>query len=228
MGILIEKATAIETTYLRAGTLPQSYGEQAQQPLRQYVDVRLDFDNVRLDPDRLTENSNRSKRRQEQQWEDLNEISKVDRTARLARYIKSLNETHCRSGVPHTGTQTAPDNLCLSHCGFSVEMDTRRTLLVGARYRPSHHRNCYFPYRRSRHSERWLNPTGSASDAAAEGRHQPSTMRRRFGSQPSGAHIRSRTTYIWKPVLDRASPGFERIPIGVHQNSHVEIRKSWL
>lgn len=42
--LVIEEADAIETTYLRAATLPQPYNMRAQQQLRQYVDARINLD----------------------------------------------------------------------------------------------------------------------------------------------------------------------------------------
>ena len=90
--LLIEEATAIETAYLRAGTLPPSYREQSQQLLQQYVKGRIDFDNAGLDSGQLTEAANRSKTIQEQLWDGVTELAKVDRTAILATYINSLNE----------------------------------------------------------------------------------------------------------------------------------------
>jgi hypothetical protein len=91
--LLVEETNAIGTTYLRAGTLPQSYRNQAQQLLRQYVDVRIDSDNAGLDRDRLTEASTRANALQEQLWEGVVEVSQNDRTAVVATYINALNET---------------------------------------------------------------------------------------------------------------------------------------
>src|SRR5580698_4313365 len=42
--LVIEEADAIETTYLRAATLPQPFNTRAQQQLRQYVDARINLD----------------------------------------------------------------------------------------------------------------------------------------------------------------------------------------
>lgn len=44
--LLIDEANAIGATYLRAATLARPNRDQAQQLLRQYVDARLDLDNV--------------------------------------------------------------------------------------------------------------------------------------------------------------------------------------
>lgn len=91
--LLIEEATAIGTTYLRAGMLPQPYREQSQQLLRQYVSNRIDFDNAGLHSGRLIEVSNRSETIQKQLWGNVTEAAKADRTAIIAIYISSLNET---------------------------------------------------------------------------------------------------------------------------------------
>jgi hypothetical protein len=90
--LLIEEANAIETTYLRAGTLAEPNREQARQLLRQYVDTRLDFDGAGLDSSRAEEAANRAKGIQERLWEGVVEITKTDRTAVSAAYMSSLNQ----------------------------------------------------------------------------------------------------------------------------------------
>lgn len=91
--LLVEEATAIGTTYLRAGMLPQPYREQSQQLLRQYVSNRIELDKTGLDSRRLIEVSNRSIAIQNQLWESVTEAAKADRTVIVAIYIGSLNET---------------------------------------------------------------------------------------------------------------------------------------
>jgi hypothetical protein len=91
--LLVEESTAIGTTYLRAGMLPQPYRDQSQQLLRQYVSNRIEFDNAGLDSGRLTYVSNRSIAIQEQLWKGVTEAAKADRSAIIAIYISSLNET---------------------------------------------------------------------------------------------------------------------------------------
>lgn len=90
--LLIEEAVAIESTYLRAGTLSEPYRGQAQQLLRQYVDARLDLDDAGLDSGRVAEASKRAKGILDQLWEDLIEVTKNDRSAVAATYVNSLNE----------------------------------------------------------------------------------------------------------------------------------------
>lgn len=64
--LLIDEANAIGTAYLRAGTLPPSNRDRAQQLLRQYVDTRLDFDGEGSDAARLSQATDRAKRLQGQ------------------------------------------------------------------------------------------------------------------------------------------------------------------
>lgn len=91
--LLIEEAISIGTTYLRAGTLPQTYREHSQRLLREYADARLDLGNAGLDSTRLDETTDRSKRIQEELWRDAAAVSQIDRTPVTAVYIESLNET---------------------------------------------------------------------------------------------------------------------------------------
>lgn len=91
--LLIEEAVSIGTTYLRAGTLPQTYRQHSQRLLREYADARLDLGNADLDSARFDETTNRSKRIQEELWRDAEAVSQIDRTPVTAVYIESLNET---------------------------------------------------------------------------------------------------------------------------------------
>lgn len=91
--LLIEEAVSIGTTYLRAGTLPQTYREHSQRLLREYADARLDLGNAGLDSARVSETTVRSKRIQEELWRDAAAVSQIDRTAVTAVYVESLNET---------------------------------------------------------------------------------------------------------------------------------------
>jgi Protein of unknown function (DUF4239) len=90
--LVIEEADAIETTYLRASTLPQPYNARAQQHLRQYVEARLNLDAAGVNADRLAQASRQAQRIQEELWEDVTELTKTDRSAIMASYMSSLNE----------------------------------------------------------------------------------------------------------------------------------------
>jgi hypothetical protein len=91
--LLIEEADAIETTYLRATTLPQPYSIHAQQLLREYVDARLALDAAGFDSGKLGEASTRAKQIQAEMWKDVTELTKTDRSPIMASYMSSLNET---------------------------------------------------------------------------------------------------------------------------------------
>ena len=90
--MVVEEATSIGTTYLRASTLPQPYRDHSRELLRQYVDTRLELDNAGVDESRFNEAVSRAKRLQEDLWLDAATVSKNDRTAITAVYLNSLNE----------------------------------------------------------------------------------------------------------------------------------------
>ena len=89
--LMVEEATSIGTTYLRAGTLPQPYRDHSKQLLREYVDTRLELDNA--DANRVSQTLSQSKRLQEELWFDAAAVAQNDRTAVTAAYLNSLNET---------------------------------------------------------------------------------------------------------------------------------------
>ncbi len=91
--LLIEEAVSIGTAYLRADTLPQPYRDHSRSLFRNYVDTRLDLDNAALNLTRFNEASSRSKRIQEELWNDATAITQTDRSAVTAIYLNSLNET---------------------------------------------------------------------------------------------------------------------------------------
>jgi len=91
--LLVEEAISIGTTYLRASTLPQPYRDHSKQLLREYVDTRLELDNVGVDASRFNEAVSRAKRLQEDLWLDAVTVAQNDRTAVTGVYLNSLNET---------------------------------------------------------------------------------------------------------------------------------------
>jgi hypothetical protein len=90
--LLVDEVVSIGTTYLRASTVAQPYGDQSQQLLREYVAARLDLDNAGLDETQFDAAATRSKRIQEQLWDDVIALTQVDRSAVATAYITSLNE----------------------------------------------------------------------------------------------------------------------------------------
>ena len=91
--LLVEEATSIGTTYLRADTLPQPYRDNAHDLLRKYVEARLDYDNAGGDTARSTEAMNRSTQIQSQLWGGAAALAQTDRSGVMAIYVNSLNET---------------------------------------------------------------------------------------------------------------------------------------
>jgi hypothetical protein len=90
--LFVDEANAIGTTYLRAGTLPQPYRNQAQQLLRKYVDERLEFDSAGLNQSRATRALIRARQIQEQLWQGLIEVNKQGPSVATVAYMNSLNE----------------------------------------------------------------------------------------------------------------------------------------
>jgi hypothetical protein len=91
--LLVEEAISIETTYLRAGTLPQPYRDHSKGLLKEYVDARLALDSAIGDEARFEEALKHSERVGEELWADAVAVAQNDRTAITATYINSLNET---------------------------------------------------------------------------------------------------------------------------------------
>jgi len=91
--LLVEEAVSIGTTYLRSATLPQPFRDHSRQLLREYVDTRLELDNVVSDASQNNGALNRTKHLQENLWLDAATVAQNDRSAIAAVYIGSLNET---------------------------------------------------------------------------------------------------------------------------------------
>jgi hypothetical protein len=91
--LLVEEATTIGTTYLRASTLPQPHRDHSRQLLREYVDTRLELNGADVNTSRFNEAVSRAKRLQEALWLDAVTVAQNDRSAVTAVYISSLNET---------------------------------------------------------------------------------------------------------------------------------------
>ena len=90
--LLVEESVSIGTTYLRTSTLPEPYRSHSRSLLRDYVDARVELDDVGLDVPHSAAATNRSKDVQEQLWLDASAVTQIDRSAVTAGYITSLNE----------------------------------------------------------------------------------------------------------------------------------------
>ena len=91
--LLIDEGISISTMYRNAATLPQPYRDHSRALLKQYVDARLDLDNVANDAVRFAEVSKRTKQIQDQLWSEEFSLSQSDRSAVAASYMAALNET---------------------------------------------------------------------------------------------------------------------------------------
>jgi hypothetical protein len=87
--LVVEEAISIDTTYLRANTLPQPYRDHARQLIREYVDTRLDL----VDEDRFDDVASKARKLQEDLWLDASAVAQNDRSAITSLYLNSLNET---------------------------------------------------------------------------------------------------------------------------------------
>ena len=93
--LLVEEAVSIGTTYLRAATLPPPYRDHSRQLLREYVDTRLELDNVGVEAGRYNDDDglHHAKHLQEDLWLDAAKVAQNDRSAITGLYVNSLNET---------------------------------------------------------------------------------------------------------------------------------------
>jgi hypothetical protein len=86
--LVIAEANAIGTTYLRAGYLPEPYGSESRQLLREYVDLRLDA----LEPGRTAAAIAESEGVQDELWVLAEEVARQNPVATVSIYLTSLNE----------------------------------------------------------------------------------------------------------------------------------------
>jgi hypothetical protein len=86
--ILLSEANAIGTTYLRAAMLPQPMRTEAQDLLREYVDVRLEA----VQPGKLDQAIAKSEELQNRLWSIAVAATEKDRTPITALFVVSLNE----------------------------------------------------------------------------------------------------------------------------------------
>jgi hypothetical protein len=89
-GLVLEEANAIGTTYLRAGYLPQPYGEESRALLREYVPLRINV----ADQQQLAANFARSTEIHVELWAIAEELARdTPESDLLGLYIETLNET---------------------------------------------------------------------------------------------------------------------------------------
>lgn len=90
--LIIDEAVSIARMYRYAGVLQEPFRDHSRQLLRQYVDARLDLDSASAEASQLAEASSRSKRIQEQLWDDELALAQLDRSALVTTYLNAMNE----------------------------------------------------------------------------------------------------------------------------------------
>ena len=87
--LVVEEANAIGTAYLRAGYLPEPYGEQSRVLLREYTPLRV----ATTDTERLAANIGRSEQIHEELWAIVEELVRTTENSDvLALYIDTVNQ----------------------------------------------------------------------------------------------------------------------------------------
>jgi hypothetical protein len=89
-GMVLEEANAIETTFLRAGYLPEPANEELRELLRQYLPLRI----ATNDRAQLQANIERSVELHAEMWAIAEEVARrTDSQDLVALFLESLNET---------------------------------------------------------------------------------------------------------------------------------------
>jgi hypothetical protein len=86
--VLLSEANAIGTTYLRAAMLPEPMRTEAQNLLREYVDVRIEA----VQPGKLDQAITQSEELHTRLWSVAVAATEKDRSPITALYVQSLNE----------------------------------------------------------------------------------------------------------------------------------------
>ena len=86
--VLLSEANAIGTTYLRAAMLPEPMRTEAQNLLREYVDVRLEA----IQPGKLEQAILKSEELQNRLWSVAVAATEKDRSPITGLFVQSLNE----------------------------------------------------------------------------------------------------------------------------------------
>ena len=86
--VLLSEANAIGTTYLRSAMLPEPMRTEAQNLLREYVDVRLEA----VKPGKLEEGLRRSEELHNRLWSLAVAATERDRSPITGLFVQSLNE----------------------------------------------------------------------------------------------------------------------------------------
>ena len=92
-GLVVQEASAVGTTYLRASLLPEAHQSPVKDLLRRYVDVRLQYWPLVDDPAQFAAGKRLIDDLQTQLWKHATEAAKEAPNDITATFIESLNET---------------------------------------------------------------------------------------------------------------------------------------
>jgi hypothetical protein len=132
--LVVSEANAIGTTYLRAGYLPETYGVETRQLLREYVDLRIKA----LDLSATAEAIARSEQIHDELWLLAEEVAKGDPGPTIALYLSSLNEVidmHTERTSAELGYRVPP---VIVHGLYVVAVLTMILIGVHDSYREKH------------------------------------------------------------------------------------------
>ena len=90
--LVVKEANAIETTWLRAGLLPETRRDEARRLLSDFVDVRLRTHTLARDPIQLVEGLRRSAEIESKLWQHAEASAREAPTAVTATFIATLNQ----------------------------------------------------------------------------------------------------------------------------------------
>ena len=90
--LVVKEANAIETTWLRAGLLPEAHRDEARRLLSDFVDVRLRAHTLARDPIQLIEGLRRSAEIESKLWQHAEASASEAPTAVTATFIATVNQ----------------------------------------------------------------------------------------------------------------------------------------
>ena len=91
--LVVDEADAIETTSLRAQTLPEPFRGKVLELLREYVDARLAYSSAGKGSEELDETLARTKKLQDRIWEQSLAVAQQKDSPINSIFLQSINET---------------------------------------------------------------------------------------------------------------------------------------
>jgi hypothetical protein len=91
--ILIEEAASIGTTHLRAAFFPRDFQIRFDSLLKQYLDSRIEWYQLKIDRPKLEKNRRKTMDLQSALWKEAAELGQVKPTITMSLLFASLNQT---------------------------------------------------------------------------------------------------------------------------------------